>query len=193
MELLALIGIALFGIVCIGLRSWIHVRQTGRGPFRSGPAGNGVVVVILFAAPYLLGIALDASGALDRFSTAAWLGPVGVVLTVAGIAGTMWAQLAMGESWRIGVDAEERTALVTTGPYRSVRNPIYTAMFVFGGGQLLLVPNVVVLVGLVATVAVIELVVRRIEEPHLLEVHGARSRSWMATTGRFVPGVGGLR
>ena len=105
----------------------------------------------------------------------------------------MWAQLAMGASWRIGVDAEERTDLVTTGPYASVRNPIYTAMFAFGLGELLLVPNIVTAIGFVATVGVIELVVRRIEEPHLLAVHGDRVRSWMARTGRFLPGLGAVR
>lgn len=189
----ALVGVIVFGVVCIGVRSWIHVRRTGRGPFRSGPAGNGVAAVVLFAGPYVAGSILDLTGGLDRASTAAWLGPVGLSLTVVGIAATMWAQLAMGESWRIGVDAEERTALVTTGPYRRVRNPIYTAMFAFGLGQVLLVPNALTALGFVATVLVIEVVVRRIEEPHLVAVHGDRVRSWMAGTGRFVPWVGAVR
>jgi protein-S-isoprenylcysteine O-methyltransferase Ste14 len=189
----ALIGLVVFGVVCIGVRSWIHVRRTGRGPFRSGPAGNGVVAVLAFAGPYAVGAILDLTGTLDRTSTAGWLGPAGLLLTAAGVAGTMWAQLAMGESWRIGVDAEERTELVTTGPYGSVRNPIYTAMFAFGFGQVLLVPNVVTLIGLLATILVIELVVRRIEEPHLLSMHGERVRSWMTSTGRFLPGIGAVR
>jgi protein-S-isoprenylcysteine O-methyltransferase Ste14 len=189
----ALIGMVGFGVVCIGIRTWIHVRQTGRGPFRSGPAGNGIVAVLLFAGPYVAGAVLDLTGTLDRASTAAWLGPVGLVLTVGGVAATMWAQLAMGESWRVGVDAEERTELVTSGPYRQVRNPIYTAMFAFGLGQVLLVPNVLTAAGFAATVLVIELVVRRIEEPHLLAMHGDRVRTWMATTGRFLPRLGALR
>lgn len=33
----------------------------------------------------------------------------------------------MGDSWRIGVEPTERTALVTTHPFGLVRNPIFTA------------------------------------------------------------------
>jgi len=45
-------------------------------------------------------------------------------LAVAGIALTALAQFAMGDSWRVGVDANERTALVTNGPFAIVRNPM---------------------------------------------------------------------
>jgi hypothetical protein len=43
---------------------------------------------------------------------------------------TVIAQFAMAESWRIGVDPNERTPLVTTGAFAMVRNPIFTAMLV---------------------------------------------------------------
>jgi protein-S-isoprenylcysteine O-methyltransferase Ste14 len=33
-----------------------------------------------------------------------------------------------GASWRIGVDPDERTTLVTSGPFAIARNPIFTAM-----------------------------------------------------------------
>ena len=59
-------------------------------------------------------------------------GPVfraaGVVLFTIGLVATLWAQMAMGISWRIGVDPSEATPLVTAGPFRLVRNPIFTAM-----------------------------------------------------------------
>jgi protein-S-isoprenylcysteine O-methyltransferase Ste14 len=41
-----------------------------------------------------------------------------------GLAGSLLAQLAMGDSWRIGVDESEKTELVTAGPFAVVRNPI---------------------------------------------------------------------
>jgi protein-S-isoprenylcysteine O-methyltransferase Ste14 len=50
----------------------------------------------------------------------------GVACFALGFWLTVRAQLDMGESWRIGVDAGEVTALVTTGVFRNVRNPIFS-------------------------------------------------------------------
>ncbi|MDQ3757610.1 MAG: isoprenylcysteine carboxylmethyltransferase family protein, partial [Actinomycetota bacterium] len=66
---------------------------------------------------------------------------LGLVLAVGGIAATLYAQIAMGSSWRIGVDPRERTELVTSGPFGLVRNPIFAAMLPTGLGLTLLVPS----------------------------------------------------
>jgi protein-S-isoprenylcysteine O-methyltransferase Ste14 len=84
-----------------------------------------------------------------------------------GLAGTLYAQLAMGESWRIGVDEGERTALVTGGPFAIVRNPIFSAMIPTSVGLTLIVPNVVALAGLTALALALEVQVRLVEEPYL--------------------------
>src|SRR5438045_3775532 len=131
MAALSLILLGMFGAVCVGWRSLLHYRQTGQSPFRSGGAGHGAIAVIALAVPLAAGDVLDATGSLGRVLHGSWLGFVGAALAVSGIVATTWAQLAMGASWRIGVDETERTALVTGGPYRQVRNPIYTAMIVF--------------------------------------------------------------
>jgi protein-S-isoprenylcysteine O-methyltransferase Ste14 len=117
---------------------------------------------------------------------------VGVVLAVAGIGATFYAQVAMGASWRIGVDPGERTELVTTGPFAFVRNPIFAAMLPTAVGLTLLVPSWVAFVGLVGLVAALELQVRVVEEPYLLRAHGASYAAYAARVGRFVPGVGRL-
>ena len=191
MGIVALLLLAAFGVACLLVPAVLHVRSTGRSPFLTGGA-HGPLAIAAFAAPFGLAIALDLSGTGRLLH-----GPVpaasGIALAVAGVVGTAWCQRAMGASWRVGIDPDERTALVTTGPYRSVRNPIYTAMFAFSLGLTLLVPNAASLLGMVAVVAVIDLVVRRVEEPYLDSVHGTDFRAWAGRTGRFLPGLGRLR
>lgn len=52
----------------------------------------------------------------------------GLILLVAGVLFALWARFTLGGEWSgvPGVKAEHR--LITTGPYRLVRHPIYTAL-----------------------------------------------------------------
>jgi Phospholipid methyltransferase len=101
------------------------------------------------AAPLAELAGLEPIGVLDRSPVRA----AGVVLVVVGIAVTLAAQLAMGASWRPDVDPAVRTALVTTGPFRLVRNPIFTATAATATGLALLVPNLLAAAMLVASSA----------------------------------------
>ncbi|CAM4489311.1 isoprenylcysteine carboxylmethyltransferase family protein [Nocardia ninae] len=194
----ALILYVVFAAAAFGWRSWWQWRRTGSTGFRGigGRPGSlewlaGVGVVVAFAvglaAPILqLTDVLDPIPLLDK-KFVSW---VGVVVAVAGIVGTLYAQRDMGESWRIGVDATERTTLVRSGVFGLVRNPIFTGMFTFAVGVTLMVPNPVAVVGFLLLVGAIELQVRVVEEPYLHKVHGDHYRSYVAEVGRFVPAVG---
>jgi protein-S-isoprenylcysteine O-methyltransferase Ste14 len=116
----------------------------------------------------------------------------GLFLAVAGIGLTFYAQVAMGASWRIGVDPGERTQLVTSGPFALVRNPIFAAMLPTALGLALLVPSWVALAGLVGLIAALELQVRVVEEPYLLQAHGETYAAYAARVGRFAPKLGRL-
>jgi len=115
---------------------------------------------------------------------------LGVVLAVLGILAASAAQLTMGASYRIGVDATERTDLVTGGPFRLVRNPIFSAALVAFLGLTLMVPNPVAIVGLVIMVVGVEAQVRLVEEPYLRRLHSAAYIDYATRVGRFLPGIG---
>jgi protein-S-isoprenylcysteine O-methyltransferase Ste14 len=114
----------------------------------------------------------------------------GIALWVFGAGLARTAQLTMGSSWRMGVDETERLELITSGPFRVVRNPIYTGLFAMFAGWALLVPNWVSLAALPLAIAGFELLVRRVEEPYIHRLHGEPFGRWASATGRFVPGVG---
>lgn len=189
---------AVYGALALGLRSIIQVRRTGSTGLKgvSGSPGSlewyagvlfGVAVVIGVLAPVLdVTDALEPIGAIDGPGAHA----VGLVLFGLGLAATLYAQLAMGESWRVGVDESERTTLVTGGPFAVVRNPIYAAMVPTFLGLTLMVPNVLAFAGFAALVLALEIQVRLVEEPYLRAAHGQAYTSYAARTGRFAPRVG---
>ncbi|MCC6848104.1 MAG: isoprenylcysteine carboxylmethyltransferase family protein [Deltaproteobacteria bacterium] len=198
MPLAALVGYVVFLVLAFGLRAVIHRRRTGS----TGWVGlTGRPLSLEWLAGVLFGVAVLGSG-LAPLAQLAGLTPawgavdrrlvhvLGLACSTVGIAGTLWAQVAMGASWRIGVDPAARTELVSEGPFRFVRHPIFTWMTFASAGLVLLAPNALALAAFAALVVALELQVRWVEEPYLLRVHGDRYRRYAATTGRFLPCIG---
>ena len=197
MAKLALVLYLVLIVLGFGLRAWLQWRRTGDHGFRFGglrgaPAERAGGILFLIA--LVLGLAaplLELGGVLGAFERVR-APAVGTLLALAGIAGTLHAQGVMGSSWRVGVDPSERTALRTEGPFRFVRNPIFSWLMLATAGLALLVPNAASLAACLALVAAIEIQVRLVEEPYLLRTHGDAYARWASRTGRFVPGLGRL-
>jgi protein-S-isoprenylcysteine O-methyltransferase Ste14 len=197
---LALALFALDGLLAVGLRMAVQLRRTGATGFKgmnrsSGPAERvGGLLFVGAVALCAAGPALQLAGALKPLQALSGDGAdaIGIALACAGIAITLFAQLAMGDGWRIGVDPGERTELVTHGPFALVRNPIYAAMIPSFWGVALLAANVVTLAGALLLVAALELQTRLVEEPYLAAVHGELYAAYAARVGRFAPSVGRL-
>jgi protein-S-isoprenylcysteine O-methyltransferase Ste14 len=203
MAAIALVTYGVGGAAGIVWRCWWQWRKTGSTGFRgiSGRLGSTEWLAAFgLASAVLLSLAapvLQLMGALSpvSFLHAAWIQLAGAALSVIGITVTVYAQIQMGESWRIGVDETETTVLVRSGVFGVVRNPIYSATFVYWLGATLLAPNPLAVVAYLLLVASIEVLVRRVEEPYLLRVHGDAYRRYGSAVGRFVPRIGliGLR
>lgn len=56
------------------------------------------------------------------------LAGVGLALWVAGLGVAVWARLYIGRNWGMPMTRREHPDLVTTGPYRYVRHPIYSGI-----------------------------------------------------------------
>ena len=190
MPIVALVLFGVFAALGFGWRSWEQRRRTGSTGFRgvSGRlgsaewfAGAGFVaapaVAVLASILQLLDVVAPVA-----VLHAPWIQIGGIVVAIVGIFATVYAQLDMGDSWRIGVDPGETTTLVRTGVFGWVRNPIFTAMITFGFGIALVTPNLVALAGFLLLVATIELQVRIVEEPYLLTVHGDDYRTTSPTS-----------
>lgn len=198
MATLALILYVVYLLLAFGLRTLIQLRRTGSSGFhglggRPGSAewiaGVGFTLTLLLGAAAPLLALLDVIEPISALDVTA-VHVAGLVLAVAGIAATFYAQVAMGTSWRIGVDPQERTQLVTSGPFALVRNPIFAAMLPTALGLTMLVPSWVALAGLAGLAIALELQVRVVEEPYLLQAHGDDYATYASRVGRFLPGVG---
>lgn len=78
------------------------------------------------------------------------------------------------------------TAIVRTGPYRFSRNPIYLAFFALHLGLTIWVDSLWLVVTLIATVAIIAVVVVPREERYLTERFGAEYLEYKASVRRWL-------
>ena len=197
MALAALVLYIIWFALAFGVRTVIAFRRTGDSGWR-GVSGRPFTLEwfagIGFTLALIVGLASPIAGLLGLgplvdSSALAWFG---AATAAVGVLLTLLAQLSMGDSWRIGVDENERTDLVTAGAFALARNPIFAAMVVTAVGLTLMVPNVLAVLGFAALLLALELQVRGVEEPYLLDAHGATYRSYASRVGRFVPGIGRL-
>lgn len=53
---------------------------------------------------------------------------LGAILFVAGLSLAVWARIHLGRNWGMPMTRKQEPELVTSGPYRLVRHPIYTGI-----------------------------------------------------------------
>ncbi|MDY8109919.1 protein-S-isoprenylcysteine O-methyltransferase [Fulvimarina sp. 2208YS6-2-32] len=96
---------------------------------------------------------------------------------------------ALGKMWSVSLDLREKHKLVTSGIYRRVRHPMYTAFWSMALAQALLVPNVVA--GLSGLVGFGTLFFLRVgpEEKMMESAFGEDYRLYCERTARIIPGV----
>ncbi len=57
-----------------------------------------------------------------------WLQAVGLAIFLLGLALAVWARVYLGRNWGMPMSEKVDPELVTTGPYRSIRHPIYSGI-----------------------------------------------------------------
>lgn len=183
----------------MGWRNWRHRQATGASGFRppKQPWTPAFYGSMLFGVSLLLGLlspVLVLTGVAGTYWASELPGLVGgSAVALGGLLGILWFQGAMGNSWRIGVQEDERTQLVSEGPFGVVRNPIYIAIVTFGVGLFLLTPGTLGLIAVGGLVAAVQIEVRLVEEPYLRRMHGDAYEAYCRQVGRFIPWLGRSR
>lgn len=110
---------------------------------------------------------------------------VAVALLVGSLVWVAIGQAQMGSSWRIGVDHDNRTELISEGLFRRSRNPIFLGMRASLVGLFSAAPSVLALVGILIGEIAIQVQVR-IEEQHLTKLHGKTYAEYTRRVRRWV-------
>jgi len=181
----------LFGLSGQVLRIW---RRTGVFPvvglWEGGFQGKMVAAGSLLLPGLLFAYAM-APAAFERMGRVPGMRAMafklgGLLALCLGTAVAAVAMQTMGSAWRIGVDWEERTQLISEGIYSRVRHPIYSGVLVACLGVFLMTASVFFLAVLLCYAAALwrQAV---LEERYLEAQFGQEYYAYMKRTGRFFP------
>jgi protein-S-isoprenylcysteine O-methyltransferase Ste14 len=157
-----------------------------RSRARKGGSDRAPLVANLVAFSLYLPSLLVFSGS-PAGSTALLLASAGSLLAVAGAVLVLRSRAVLGPAWSFVPKADQGAGLVTTGPYRLVRHPIYLGFALLAMGQALAFGSwpalVIVLAGIVPTFAWRA----RAEEKLLSRTFGERYALYRQRTKMIVP------
>ena len=139
----------------------------------------GYLAIILYAiTPWLDAGHFELSPPIRLAST---------ILLALGIAFFGWSHAALGANWTAILALSPEHQLVTWGPYRYIRHPMYSAFIVIGIGFSLVAANWFVAVLYLGTMLPMYFLRVASEEQMLLDRFGETYRNYMAGTGRLLP------
>lgn len=141
------------------------------------------VSILLLALVYILAPGWLAWAALSLPLVLRWLG---VVVGVGSVLLLFWVHRTLGKNFAAPGIIQARQSLITAGPYRWVRHPMYTTFFIISLTFVLITAN-----GLIAILCLLFGIllpsIIQAEEQTLLEKFGDEYREYMRQTGRFLP------
>jgi protein-S-isoprenylcysteine O-methyltransferase Ste14 len=114
------------------------------------------------------------------------LGITGTVLTVAGVALAIWARWHLGTNWSSTVSIRADHVLIHTGPYRTIRHPIYTGMLLAFAGTALALGELRGMIAFAIVLIAFYFKARK-EENFLTQEFGDRFAEHTRHTGMFLP------
>lgn len=172
-----------FGIAFIG-KSVIVKKRIGKNPLvlpndesAYGLIGFYFKLTMIFMVAYVLLFAFVPK-LYDQFLPITHLDTltvkyIGLGLLALSLIWTIIAQGNMKNSWRIGIDTETKTELITTGLFKLSRNPIFFGMIISLVGLFLTTPNALTGLFLILGYVLIQIQIR-LEEEFLTNQHGQK-------------------
>lgn len=183
-------------LICLIVGSFIRVwygrkyRQDRKAIFREEGFAYGLLaslwgVAILIPIVHMFTRWLSFAD----YDLPAWAGWIGIAIFAIAL-WLLWRSHAdLGQNWRTTTELREEHTLITGGIFQHIRHPMYSAHWLWGIAQALLIHNWIA--GLASLVIIIPIYVLRVrrEEHMMLEQFGDEYRTYMSQTGRIFPRI----
>ena len=178
------------------LRSFLLWKKTGVNPltFNKGDDAHGyngkVFGVISFIELIVVSIYAFIPS-MHKYLLPFWylenesLQYVGWALLLLSLIMVWLSQSNMKESWRIGIDEENKTELITSGFFAFSRNPIFLGIMIANVGLFLVLPNAFTLLIICLSTISINTQIR-LEEEFLTQEHGEQYISYKSKVNRWL-------
>jgi protein-S-isoprenylcysteine O-methyltransferase Ste14 len=156
-------------------------REGGRGVFILRV--SLFLALLTFLVVYILGVKwID----VFRFPLPVWLRWVGFVLGILSVVFWTWTQVILDMQWSAQLQLTEEHHLITTGPYKRIRHPLYAGMFGWCVALPLLTANWIFVA--VSTLTILGLLWRVPKKEEMtVEAFGDEYKDYIVRTGRFFP------
>lgn len=118
-DLVILAGWAAFWIYWLAASIGVKAGQTRWTRFACIRVGAILVVLLLLRLRVLAGHVVTNDP---------WLQGIGLAVFLLGLALAIWARVHIGRNWGMPMSQKADPELVTTGPYSSIRHPIYSGI-----------------------------------------------------------------
>jgi protein-S-isoprenylcysteine O-methyltransferase Ste14 len=175
----------------VAVAAWLVFEFVMRARQRRQASADPTFAVLIgcLVAAVIAAEVLGRAGRLPWPGGLAWPAVAGIALITAGIGLRAWSIATLGRLFQYQITIQPGHQVVTSGPYRYLRHPAYTAVALILAGIALACDDVWSLAA-AAALGGIGLAVRiRAEERQLTQALGAEYQHFAAARKRLVPGV----
>ncbi len=164
---------------------WVYWLVSALGAKQGRRSGRRIPLQGLSALSVILLLRVFRGGSLTVHSPV--LGAIGAVVFAGGIAVAIWSRVELGRNWGMPMTQKAEPELVTSGPYRFVRHPIYSGLLAGILGTAL-VTNLIGLI-VVAILGVYFYYSASVEEKNLTTTFPAAYPEYRNSTKMLIPFV----
>ena len=156
--------------------------------------GRASAVLLMVQGVYLVAllplyVLFPSNFLLFQMPLPSWLRWAGVGLGFLSLPFLVWVHYVLDKGWSVTLKLQTGHKLVTSGPYRRIRHPMYTVHLAYFLSWVLVSANFLFLIYYVLAILLISLRIPK-EERMMLEKFGEEYRVYMKRTGRLLPYFG---